>query len=296
MPTATQARPAWQNALFTQLHKESGAQKYGLSVDSFSDVLAEVCEKHLSGGASEREGREFLAGLRLNELALARACAAGSDAAWTEFLNRYRAALYGAALAITRDDSRGRELADSLYAELYGMKLRENAEGGQQRVSKLSFYTGRGSLEGWLRAVLAQQYVDRYRKQKREVSLEEETDSGGQFAAPPGDPAPDCDPRVSAATDAVLAELESEERFLLSAYFLDGRTLAEIGRTLKAHESTISRKLERTVTRLRKQIVKRLLKTGMSPRAAEEALQVDVRDLAVNVRERLRPPPEQERV
>ena len=47
---------------------------------------------------------------------------------------------------------------------------------------------------------------------------------------------------------------------------------------------------------LRKQIMKSLVQSGMSARAAEEALDLDVRDLAINVRQRLRPPPEEERV
>ncbi len=50
---------------------------------------------------------------------------------------------------------------------------------------------------------------------------------------------------------------------------------------LAVHESTISRKLDKLVKSLRKQIVLRLERKGMSRRQAEEALQVDVRDLRV---------------
>ena len=55
------------------------------------------------------------------------------------------------------------------------------------------------------------------------------------------------------------------------------------------HESTISRKLERVTSELRKRIRKRMIAAGMSPRQADEAMQdVDVRDLRVRVRETLR--------
>jgi RNA polymerase sigma-70 factor (ECF subfamily) len=84
-----------------------------------------------------------------------------------------------------------------------------------------------------------------------------------------------------------LAALSGEERFLLAAYYLDGRTLSEISRQLGVHESTVSRKLDRVVKSLRKQIVGALLKQGMSRRQAEEALEVDVRDLRVNLRSHL---------
>ncbi len=111
--------------------------------------------------------QELYASLRVEDLALARACAAGNERAWERFLIRYREKLYDIAGYITKESSSARELADSLYADLYGMSAREG-----QRVSKLASYTGRGSLEGWLRTVMAQEHVNRYRKQRRLVSLD----------------------------------------------------------------------------------------------------------------------------
>ena len=95
------------------------------------------------------------------------------------------------------------------------------------------------------------------------------------------------DTRLSRATDQALAELPAEDRTVLSAYYLDGRTLAEIARMLGVHESTISRKLDKLAKSLRKQIVAALTKGGMSRRQAEEALEVDVRDLQVDIRRSL---------
>ena len=74
---------------------------------------------------------------------------------------------------------------------------------------------------------------------------------------------------------------------VLSAYYLDGRTLAEIARMSGVHESTISRKLDRLAKNLRKQILAGLVRRGMSRRQAEEALEVDVRDLQVDIRRSL---------
>ena len=73
----------------------------------------------------------------------------------------------------------------------------------------------------------------------------------------------------------------------MASYYLDGRPLAYIARTLGGHEPTISRKLDRLAGSLRKQIVSALLKQGMSRRQAEEAMEVDVRDLQVNIRDHL---------
>jgi RNA polymerase sigma-70 factor (ECF subfamily) len=81
--------------------------------------------------------------------------------------------------------------------------------------------------------------------------------------------------------------LRPEDRFILASYYLDERTLAEIARTLAVHESTISRKLDKVVKSLRKQIVAKLERKGMSRRQAQEALEVDVRDLRLNLRDRV---------
>lgn len=268
------------NEMAAELHAQAGCERIGLTRESFSTILCDIGTKY--GASSETEVRSFFLSLRVDELALARACAAGDNSAWEIFLTKYREKLYLSALRIAREDSAARELADTLYADLYGTTTREG-----QRVCKLATYTGRGSLEGWLRTVLAQEYVNRYRRTKRLVSLEEESEEGVQFQAPDLVPVTMADDRLSRATDQALAELSAEDRMVLSAYYLDDRTLAEIARMLSVHESTISRKLNKLAKSLRKQIVAALTKGGMSRRQAEEALEVDVRDLQVDIRRSL---------
>ncbi len=276
------AVPSIVNDLLAELHARGGCEKIGLSRETLAAILCEIGAKQASSAASESELRTFFLNLRIDELALARACAAGSNSAWEVFMTRYREKLYLSALRIAREDSAARDLADTLYADLYGTTTRDG-----RRVSKLASYTGRGSLEGWLRTVLSQEYVNRYRRTKRLVSLDEESEEGVQFRAPDPAPVAPTDNRLAQATDEALAYLSGEDRTILSAYYLDGRTLAEIARMLGVHESTISRKLDKLARSLRKQIVAALGRRGMSRRQAEEALEVDVRDLQVDIRRSL---------
>ena len=269
-------------SLVAELYTRSKAEHYDLARDAFAALLRAVADKY-AAGASEIELRAFYLSLHVEELVLARACAAGNEAAWETFLTRYREKLYDAAHAITHDDATARELADSLYADLYGMRTRD----GGERVSKLASYTGRGSLEGWLRTVLAQEYVNRYRAGRRNVSLEEREEDGHQLPAPPREESPLPDSRLGGAIDAALLALPPEDRFILAAYYLDGRKLAQVARMLGVHESTISRKLEKITSGLRKHILENLVRCGMSRRQAEEALEVDVRDVSLNLRSRL---------
>lgn len=271
-----------------ELYERSGASAYSISQQQFTEILQRVVSRTEEISAADAEElASFLSGLKIDELALAHGCAAGNQHAWDVFLTRYRESIYQSARSITRNESVGRELADSLYAELYGLGAPDD------RRSKLALYSGRGSLAGWLRMVLAQSYVNQIRARKRLVSIEEEEEEHGtQYAAPVPEQSSPVDSRLSQATDQVLTELTPEERFLLASYFLDGRRLAEIGRILGVHESTVSRKLEKLLKDLRKRIRKELERRGMSRRQAEEALGSDVRDFALDVRSRLQPPAE----
>jgi len=137
--------------------------------------------------------------------------------------------------------------------------------------------------------VLAQQHVNRCRSHARDVSLDEQVEVGVSLKVSPAPAAPVEGDRVDAAVAQSLAELGSEERFLLTSYYLDQRTLANIGRQMSVHESTISRKLEKLMKELRKQIRRRLLASGINYRRCDELLlELDVRDLNVNVAENLR--------
>src|SRR6202051_1231655 len=297
MPKPAQSGPGADIDIAATLYERSGAAAYDVSAEQFAaildEMLDEILRKYLSQNSAQNwaqisaansshvsaeQKAAFCAALRLEELALARACAAGNERAWQDFIGRYRQKLHSMALHITRDGAHAAELADSLFADLYGVNARDGV-----RRSKLVFYTGRGSLEGWLRTVMAQEFINRYRKQKRTVSLEEQTEEGAQFTAPVPAQESVPDRRLETVTDEALAELSSEDRFTLAAYFLDGRTLAEIARILGLHESSVSRRLDRLATALRKRILAGLRTLGMSHAQATEALETDVRDLKLNL-------------
>src|SRR5206468_1891969 len=101
------------------------------------------------------------------------------------------------------------------------------------------YYSGRGSLKGFLRATLAQRNVDYQRRASRETPISNE-----DFAAASVAPTPTSDvlSRLGQSLKTTLGLLEPEERFLLSAWFLDQRTLLEISRILRVHEATVSRR------------------------------------------------------
>ncbi len=223
----------------------------------------------------------WLQALKTNDLVLARACAQGHERAWEHFVAIYHEPLVRAAIAITGSDTLGRDLAGSLYAELYGMKERDG-----ERRCPLNGYRGKGSLMGWLRTTLAQRHVDHYRRSYRERPLDDGGDGeGGRIAFEPvapevvaTEPAAELAPLAKAVTEA-LEQCAAEDRFVLAACYLDGRKLLQIAQVLGVHEATVSRRVRRIADDLRKQVLRCLQRNGMSRRAAEEALGADPRDM-----------------
>ena len=177
------------------------------------------------------------------DLELARRCAAGEPAAWDYFVREYRPVLYRAADSLDPNGG-AREIADSLYAELYGVN--------KPRRSLLLSFSGRSSLATWLRAVLCQRFVDRLRAQRRLEPLPVEDDADLKRAGLHDRGEPDDPDRaryielVARALRRAVEQLSSRDRLRLSYYYVQELTLADSGRLLKESEATVSRQLART--------------------------------------------------
>ena len=267
------------------LWMKAGGAAVDISEAEFADALEAIGRENNFGfdpgiRASEKQREAFWRNLHLEELAMARGCAMGREAAWQRFLEHYREPLTRAAVNMTGSVSSGQELADSLYSELFGLTERKG-----KRLSPLLRYSGRGSLMGWLRAVLAQRRVNLYRKTGRETALDE--DAMEPTAETAEAVAPERLEHLQPALERALSMLSAEERFLLTAYYLDTHTLHEVSGVLRVHEATVSRKLKRATEHARKELLQSLRALGLSRRAAEETLGVDPRDVNINLRKLL---------
>ena len=198
----------------------------------------------------------YLDSLHVADLALACACSEGNAAAWDFFMARFRPELYRTGRAIA-GEAAGRELADSLYAELYGLR-----EAAGQRKSLFDYFLGRSKLTTWLHAILAQRHVDGIRRARRTEPLEEgeaREPSSNNSAATAAASSPDPERNrflaiLQVVLTAALDALAPRDRLRLAYYYVEGLTLAEIGRLLGEHEATVSRKLERTRREIRKHV------------------------------------------
>lgn len=241
--------------LVERLYHRCSAAGWRLAADVFADALAASADRAFAGGSpASGELARYLESLHLDDLALACACASGSEPAWDHFVRQFRPVLYRSADAV--DPTGGlRDVADSLYADLYGLDDR-----GLRRQSLFRYYHGRSSLATWLRAVLAQRHVDRVRANRKVESLPD-GDQAGEIPAPGAAPDPDRArllPLVQRALAVAVASLVARDRMRLACYYTQSMTLAEIGRLTGEHEATASRHLARIRRALRDDIEREL--------------------------------------
>ena len=243
------------------LYAQSDASHWNVSRDVFDNAVRRAVAKLAPAASAGDSGFDVVAaGLHVRDLALALGCANGNGDAWDHFVLTYRPELYRAARAMT-DDATGRELADSLYADLFGLSETDGV-----RTSLFRYYHGRAKLATWLRSVLAQRHVDLVRAQRRTTSLDDpehplearlpvrSPDDTGRAAAM----------RVAAeAISAALTVLASDDRVRLAYYYAHGLTLAQGGRLFGESEATASRKLEKSRQALRAGIATQLTSRGL---------------------------------
>jgi RNA polymerase sigma-70 factor len=248
--------------------------EWNLSEEQFQRLLERSVSHKFSGTLPRHDALEaYLETLYVTDLALAGACAEGNAAAWNAFVGQYRPELYRAARAIA-GEPQGRELADSLYADLFGLRESEG-----RRKSLFEYFQGRSKLGTWLRAVLAQRHVDEIRLTSRTKSLDEPAPEGRQdiAVATRKDPAlsngvPDHERArflaiLQVALTTVLSALDSRDRLRLAYYYVNELTLVQIGKLLGEHEATVSRKLDRT----RRDVHKRVESTLREEKKLSEA-------------------------
>jgi RNA polymerase sigma-70 factor (ECF subfamily) len=238
-----------------RLYIQARGERWAVSKDRFAEALESSAQRAFAGHNPQPEELErYLGGLHLEDLALACACAAGDDGAWEHFVLDQRPHLYRAADALDVGGA-ARELADALYAELFGLRERDG-----ERQSLFRHFHGRSSLTTWLRAVLAQRFVDRLRARRRLEALPDE-DSADALAAVDRPVDPDRHRYLGLIQQALrraVAGLPARDRLRLACYYAQELTLAQTGRMLGEHEATSSRQLARTRRAIREEVERRL--------------------------------------
>jgi len=239
----------------------------GLDLPILLERVSVVVKKYLlrdDEAASTEAVRSFISTLQADDLCLVMACEGGDQAAWDDLVERFSMTVRSAARSASSNEDAAEDLAQSIWAELHGLRVRPDG----RPAGTLGYYSGRGSLAGWLRAVVAQLAVDQHRKQARLVQAEEDGDldrlatdahnEGGLFISVES-PAMGLENKYAAgklksALAKAITDLEAEDRLLVKLYYFDELKLREAGAVLGVHEATASRRLTRIHQQLRNEV------------------------------------------
>ena len=246
----------------------------GLDADAVNARVRPSVEKYLlrdDAKPSAADIAAFVNEIHADDLCLIVACERNDENAWEDLVANYDSVVKSAARKIGSSAEDADELASSIWAELYGLRQDESG----MRKSKLAYYSGRGSLGGWLRAIISQMAVDRFRKQSRLVQIEEtrefenlaeesSNNSGNEHIVSHAENPEELYSEQQTADDvaealqSAVASLEAEDRLILKMYYFDDLKLKDIAAVFGYHEATASRKLVRVQTEIRKSVEKAL--------------------------------------
>jgi RNA polymerase sigma-70 factor len=244
-----------------------------LTADDLLPRVQATLDKYLlrdAPGAGKLDIKEFIEALRADDLCLIAACERGDEGAWNDLVKSFGSVVKSTARNFCSNTEDVDDLANSIWAELHGLKT--DADGNP--TGKIAYYSGRGSLAGWLRAVVHQLAIDQHRKLSRFVQIEEDREfenlaaesaenHNPHFVAAMESPedafsGKEAMADVSAALKETIAALETEDRLIIKLYYFDSLRLKEIGQMLGFHEATASRRLVKVQSDLRKGVEKRL--------------------------------------
>ena len=235
---------------------------FDVPYDEFVDAVRNAARKYLIGLADQKQApaasdlKRFISELKAIDLYLGLACLRGDEHAWWEFDRQHRSFIERWTRHLVRTDADADEVIDTVYVELFGTKVVDGV-----RQSKFRTYTGRGSLRGWLRAIILHAAVDLHRAPKVEISMEDWSENSDD---PPVGHVSGREIEVSmltsvvreryrsatvSALDHALGTLDDHETLLLLYYHVEGLKLREIARIVEEPKSPIRRWFQRRSSR-----------------------------------------------
>lgn len=272
----------------------------GLKKEDLQPRIVKAVEKYIlrdDEKAGHREISEFVDSLRADDLCLIIACEKGDETAWGDIVLNFDSSVKSAAYKYAKNKEDAEDLASSIWAELHGLKL--DTEGKTK--GKLSYYSGKGSLAGWLRAVTNQLAIDQFRKMKRLVQTEDdrEFENLAQDSAEKSDNKivvsatenpeeifsdAEAQKDIIDALQKAIEGLKDEDRLIMKMYYFEGLKLKDISATFGFHEATASRKLGRVQTEIRKSVEKVLSeKHGWNQNEVKKYLTESAEKLGMNL-------------
>ena len=157
---------------------------------------------------------------------------AGDQQAMSELYDRYARVVYAVALRVLQDNSAAEDVLQDIFLQLW-----RNPD---------AFDASRGSLAAWLAVVARHRAIDRLRKRKPEVDIEDCVIAGG----------PDLRDEIERSlvvekVRAALTEMNPDQRYALELAYFQGLTHTEIAEKTGEPLGTIKTRIRSGLQQLR---------------------------------------------
>src|ERR1700685_189700 len=167
-----------------------------------------------------------------DEMRLVARIRAGDQQAMSELYDRYAKVVYAVALRVLQDAGAAEDVLQDVFLQLW-----RNPD---------AFDASRGSLAAWLAVIARHRSIDRLRKRRPEVDVEDCVIAGGPDLADEAERT-----LVIEKVRVVLAEMNPEQRKVLELAFFQGLTHTEIAEKTGEPLGTIKTRIRTGLQHLR---------------------------------------------
>ena len=243
----------------------------GIDFPRFKNHLLRILQRYLHAEDTIDATTAFFNALHTNDLLLASACAAGSESAWQQFRLLYCKYLADLGRCLAGNALYSAEVAETVWIDLF---LPDRTG-----ISRIASYDGRSSLATWLRVVVANRLInERQRKDFKSGNLDGMPEPADPSALENVQSRLERHRYKSMILDTFrrsFGNLTAHERLLVLLRYDQDLPLGEIARLFSVHQSTITRQLDRTLNRLRSEVISLLtVDYRLGAAAIEECLRV----------------------
>ena len=266
---------AFQHTKAVELHGN-----LGISIGAMRLRLAAISNRHLGPSPSPSSLSQFMRQIHMQDLVLAMACAQRTEVGWQAFRTLYRKYICEICYYLIRNGTEAEEFADSIWGELF-MPDRS----GQ---SKIASFDGRSSLSTWLRVIVSNRIInDKRRKFYCLLTLDdisEPIDAAALQSVEGQLRSRRYEEMIMRCLKLAMKDLSEHDRTILLLRYDDGLRLGEVAKLCSVHQSTITRQLERVVSRLREKVIQLLSSDhGLDAAGIEECITIALESFTATI-------------